>query len=120
MPRLPGQEIIREEYGMMEGILKVTPERLLQTSGEFAALGTQMKNLTGEMMTLVKSLNGVWQGEAASAYENRFDSLTPDMEKLYRMVQEHAQDLQEMAKYYQNAETGSLEQGNSLSAGIVS
>ena len=57
---------------MMEGILKVTPERLLQTSGEFASLGTQMKNLTGEMMTLVKSLNSIWQGEAASAYGSRF------------------------------------------------
>ena len=99
---------------MMEGILKVTPERLLQTSGEFASLGTQMKNLTGEMMTLVKSLNSIWQGEAAS------DSLAPDMEKLCRMVQEHVQDLQEMAKHYQTAETGNMEQGNALSGGIIS
>ena len=105
---------------MMEGILKVTPERLLQTSGEFASLGTQMKNLTGEMMTLAKSLHSIWQGEAASAYGSRFDSLAPDMEKLYRMVQEHVQDLQEMAKHYQTAETGNMEQGNALSGGIIS
>lgn len=104
----------------MEGILKVTPEKLLQTSGEFAAVGNQMKNLTGEMMTLVKGLSSVWQGEAASAYGSRFDSLAPDMEKLYRMVQEHVQDLQEMAKQYQSAETGNMEQGNSLSGGIIS
>lgn len=104
----------------MEGILKVTPEKLLQTSSEFSSLGTQMKNLTGEMMNLVKSLNSIWQGEAASAYESRFDSLSPDMEKLYRMVQEHVQDLQEMAKQYQSAETGNMEQGNSLAGGIVS
>lgn len=104
----------------MEGILKVTPEKLLQTSSEFSSLGNQMKNLTGEMMNLVKSLNSIWQGEAASAYESRFDSLSPDMEKLYRMVQEHVQDLQEMAKQYQSAETGNMEQGNSLAGGIVS
>lgn len=104
----------------MEGILKVTPEKLLQTSGEFAAVGNQMKNLTGEMMTLVKGLGSIWQGEAASAYGSRFDSLAPDMEKLYRMVQEHVQDLQEMAKQYQSAETGNMEQGNSLSGGIIS
>ena len=47
----------------MEGMLRVTPEKLLQTSGEFAALGNQMKNLTGEMLSLVKRLSGVWQGE---------------------------------------------------------
>ena len=104
----------------MEGILKVTPEKLLQTSGEFAVVGNQMKNLTGEMMTLVKGLGSIWQGEAASAYGSRFDSLAPDMEKLYRMVQEHVQDLQEMAKQYQSAETGNMEQGNSLSGGIIS
>ena len=37
----------------MEGILKVTPEKLIQSSGEFADMGGQMKNLTGEMMSLI-------------------------------------------------------------------
>ena len=87
----------------MEGMLRVTPEKLLQTSGEFATLGNQMKNLTGQMLSQVRKLNGVWQGEAATAYGNRFDSLSPDMEKLYRMVQEHVQDLHEMARQYQSA-----------------
>lgn len=104
----------------MEGFLKVTPEKLLQTSGEFSLLGSQMKNLTGEMLSLVKSLSSVWSGEAASAYGNRFDSLSPDMEKLYRMVQEHVQDLQEMAGQYQTAESGNMEQGGSLSSNIIS
>lgn len=104
----------------MEGILKVTPENLLQTSGEFSTVGNQMKNLTGEMLSLVKTLSGVWQGEAASAYGNKFDSLSPDMEKLYRMVQEHVQDLQEMANQYKSAETGNMEQGSSLNSNIIS
>ena len=51
----------------MEGILKVTPEKLIQTSGEFSTLGNQMKNLTGEMLSLIRGLEGVWQGEAATA-----------------------------------------------------
>ena len=57
-----------------------------------------MKNLTGEMLSLIKSTNSIWQGEAATAYGNKFASLSPDMEKLYRMVNEHVQDLQEMAR----------------------
>ena len=44
----------------MEGMLRVTPEKLLQTSGEFATLGNQMKNLTGQMLSQVRKLNGVW------------------------------------------------------------
>lgn len=104
----------------MEGMLKVTPEKLIQTSGEFSSLGGQMKSLTGEMLSLIKSLNSVWSGEAASAYGNKFDSLAPDMEKLYRMVQEHVQDLQEMAGQYQSAESGNMEQGSSLNSNIIS
>lgn len=103
----------------MEGILKVTPEKLVQVSGEFATLGNQMKSLTGEMLSLVKGMGSSWQGEAAAVYGSRFDSLTPDMEKLYRMIQEHAQDLQEMARQYQNAESGNTDKGNSMRSNII-
>lgn len=103
----------------MEGMLKVTPEKLIQTSGEFEGLGGQMKNLTGEMLTLIKSLGSAWQGEASAAYQGKFENLSGDMEKLYRMVQEHARDLQEMAVQYQQAEGSNTEQGSSLQNGVI-
>lgn len=103
----------------MEGILKVTPEKLLQTSGEFAVTGSQIKNLTSEMMSQVQGMKGIWQGEAAQAYGNRFHSLQADMDRLYRMVQEHVKDLQEMAGQYQRAEAGNAQQGGSLNASVV-
>lgn len=103
----------------MEGMLKVTPEKLLQASGEFSALGNQMKSLTGEMMNLVQGLKGIWQGEAALAYGNQFSSLQTDMDKLYRMVQEHVTDLQEMAGHYQRAESGGTEKGSGLQHNII-
>ncbi len=103
----------------MEGILKVTPEKLIQTSGEFATTGNQMKSLTSEMMSLVQGMKGIWQGEAASAYGNKFQSLQTDMDKLYRMVQEHVKDLQEMAALYQKAEAGNAQQSGSLNSNVV-
>ena len=78
-----------------------------------------MKNLTGEMLSLIHGLSGIWQGEASQAYQGKFNHLSTDMEKLYRMVLEHARDLQEMAIRYQNAESGNTEQGNSLRNGII-
>lgn len=104
----------------MEGILKVTPEKLIQAAGDFSAIGTQMKNLMGEMLSLVRGLSAGWLGEAAVAYGNKFDSLQPDMEKLYRMVQEHVQDLQEMAGQYQAAESGNTDKGSSMQSQVVS
>ena len=64
-------------------------------------------------------MKSIWQGEAASAYGNKFHSLQNDMDRLYRMVQEHVNDLQEMAAHYQKAEAGSTQQGTGLNANIV-
>ena len=47
----------------MEGILKVTPEQLEATAGEFANKGTTVGNLTSEMTQLVEGLNSIWEGE---------------------------------------------------------
>lgn len=103
----------------MEGILKVTPEKLMQVAGEFEETAGKMKTITGEMLALVKSMGTYWLGEAASVYGNRFDLLSPDMDKLYRMIQEHATDLQEMSRQYQAAEGSNTEQGNSLQSGVI-
>ena len=103
----------------MEGILRVTPEKLIQTSGEFATTGNQMKNLTSEMISQIQGMKGIWQGEAADAYGTKFNSLQTDMNKLYRMVQEHVNDLQEMAAQYQMAETGNTEQGSGLNINVI-
>ncbi len=103
----------------MEGILKVTPEKLIQSSGEFSATGNQMKNITGEMMAQVQGMKGIWQGEAANAYGTKFHALQTDMDKLYRMVQEHVKDLQDMAAQYQQAESGNAEQGGGLNTNVV-
>jgi len=103
----------------MQGYLKVTPEKLLSSSEEFGATGQQMSNLTNEMMNLVMSLKGIWSGEASMAYGNKFSSLQTDMDKLYRMVLEHSQDLSEMARGYSEAETTNMDTGNSLNSNVI-
>lgn len=104
----------------MEGILKVTPEKLLQTSEEFGNMAVQMSGLTQEMMSLVDSLKGVWSGEAQAAYGNRFNMLNTDMDRLYKMVVEHSNDLSAMAQSYQEAENANAETGNSMDVNVVS
>ena len=103
----------------MEGILKVTPEKLLLTSGEFADAGNQMKNLTSEMMSQVQGMQGIWEGEAGAADGKKFNSFQVDMGKKDRMVEKHVKDLQEMAAQYQKAEEGNAQQGGSLNANII-
>ena len=69
----------------MEGILKVTPEKLSATAQDFSGQATQVNNTTTEMMELVQGLSAVWQGEASQAYLTKFQGLQDDMEKMFRV-----------------------------------
>ena len=66
----------------MEGILKVTPEKLIQASNEFSQTGKTISSLTSEMLSIVNGLKSIWQGEAAESYSSRFASLQDDIEKI--------------------------------------
>lgn len=104
----------------MEGYLKVTPEQLMKAASEFAAAGNAIRGVTSEMLQQIGSMKGIWQGEAADTYYNRFMGLSDDMERLNRMIEEHVNDLNEMARNYQQAEEAGMEAGASLVQDVVS
>ncbi len=104
----------------MNGLLKVTPEKLIQAANEFSQTGKTISSLTSEMMSIVNSLKSIWQGEAATSYSTRFSNLQDDISKINRIIQEHVSDLNEMAREYQNAENASLEASSSLVSDVVS
>ena len=104
----------------MNGLLKVTPEKLIQAANEFSQTGKTISSLTSEMMSIVNSLKSIWQGEAATSYSTRFSNLQDDIARINRIIQEHVSDLNEMAREYQNAENASLEASSSLVSDVVS
>ena len=103
----------------MEGILKVTPEKLSATAQDFSGQATQVNNTTTEMMELVQGLSAVWQGEASQAYLTKFQGLQDDMEKMFRMIQEHSTDLQEMSDTYRTAESSAEQAIQTLSSEVI-
>ena len=80
----------------METILKVTPEKLLETADKFSQAESNIRSLTGEMTEIVNNFKSIWQGEAATSFANRFNALSDDMERMYAMIREHATDLTEI------------------------
>lgn len=104
----------------MEGIIKVAPERLIATAGEFSTKGSMVSTLTSNMTQLATGLTSIWEGEASSAYRNKFAALDDDIQKMIRMIQEHAQDLEEMARLYSEADQYGLEQAGGLPADVIS
>ena len=104
----------------MEGILKVTPEELQSTAGEFSGKGNTIKGLMDQMMGIVTNLSGSWQGEASATYLRKFKGLQTDIDKMNRMIQEHVQDLNNMANQYKQAENQNMEAGQALTDSVIS
>ena len=90
----------------MEGYLKVTPEQLLKAADTFAQAGQSVAGLTSEMMSIINSLKGIWQGEAAESYMGKFSGLEDDIMRINNMITEHVNDLNEMyiGETYHSAE----------------
>ena len=103
----------------MEGTLRVTPEQLEAAASEFSTKGTTVGNLTTQMTQMVEGLASVWEGEAATAYMTKFRQLDDDIQKMIRMIQEHSNDLNEMAKVYRDAETINAEEIAGLAGDVI-
>lgn len=104
----------------MTGTINVSPEKLLSTSSDFASQGNTISSLTSEMLNLIASLSSAWEGEAANTYMTKFRSLETDIQVLNRMIQEHVNDLQQMANLYMSAEQSNTEAAAALASGIIS
>lgn len=103
----------------MEGILKVSPEQLTSTAAEFGACGNAVRNITTAMTDIVTGLSSAWVGDDASAYAAKFNGLQDDINKMHAMIQEHVNDLNEMARIYSNATSSNLTEIEALSADVI-
>ena len=105
---------------MAQGILKVTPEKLQATASSFESTGSSVNNLTQQMTSIVTGLSGqIWSGEAATAYVNKFNGLQDDMDRIYKMIQEHSKDLQTVAQQYISAENANKDLASRLSSDVI-
>lgn len=103
----------------MTGTLRVTPEKLISTAQSFSASAATVQNLTSNMLSTVDSLNGTWAGEAATAYYNKAHGLQESINKMVKMINEHATDLQAMAQVYQEAERAAQEVASALQVDVI-
>lgn len=104
----------------MTGTIRVSPEKLIATSQEFSTHGSTIASITSEMLSIVASLSSVWEGDAGTTYMTKFNSLEVDIMALNRMIQEHVNDLQQMANLYNAAEQSNTDDAASLLSGIIS
>lgn len=105
---------------MASGILRVTPEKLQATASSFESSASSVNSLTQNMTSVVTSLSGqIWSGEAATAYVNKFNGLQDDMNRIYKMIKEHSDDLTTIAQQMIAAENANKDLANGLSSDVI-
>lgn len=99
--------------------LKVSVDELKKGSTRFGQKAEETKKLTTQMLQLISDTNSVWQGEARDAYSKKFASLSGDMDKIYKMINEYRLDLADIAKNYETAENQNKTAASNLKSGFV-
>lgn len=103
----------------MDGIIKVSPEKLEAAATEFSSTASTVSALTNEMTDMVNGLSGAWTGEAATAYTTKFNGLNDDIQRMIAMINEHSADLIEMAGTYRSTEQANESLANSLTDNVI-
>lgn len=105
----------------MNGKLNVEPAKLENAATSFSNTGNTIGNLTKSMTQMVNQISGdVWSGDAANAYKKKFNNLQDDINKMIRMVNEHVEDLRNMANQYKTTEESNKALAQSLADNIIS
>lgn len=105
----------------MTGTLKVEPAKLKSTANQFNQTGNQIRSLTQSMTQTVGQMTGrVWSGDAARAYTTKFNKLQDDIQRMIKMINEHVQDLNQMAQNLIEAENKNQQAANSLKGDVIS
>ena len=104
----------------MNSILKVTPEKLIESAEQFAGTEQTVRSILEEMKGIIDGFKTIWQGEAATGFANRFSALSDDMEKMCGMIREHSADLNQMANEYKAAEDESMQEAAALGTEAIS
>ena len=100
-------------------VLNVNPQDLTATADLFSQSGGQVYQLTENMMDLVNSLYGAWEGDASEAYISKFNMLSDDIERMVSMINEHVADLEEMAMNYEDAEMEGIDNIDCLQVDVI-
>ena len=105
----------------MANIINVSTSKLTSTATALQSSATTVRNLTSQMTQIVTSLTGnVWSGDAATAYVNKFNGLQDDINRMGKMIDEHVNDLNQIAREYEQAESANTQQANALASDVIS
>lgn len=100
-------------------IIRVDSAKLIQAAMNFDCQKRTVQTRTNQMIQLVNSLSGKWQGEASNAYRAKFNKLQGDIHQMMAMIEDYVNDLKDVAKLYSTAESTGTSKINQLMDDVI-
>lgn len=100
-------------------VLKVDSQALYDKSQEVGRSLEVMRQSFAEMEAAAQGSQSYWQGEAAQAHRSACQDCQKEAEEIFRRIQEHVDELQEMAGVYEGAERAVEDLMETLPADVI-
>lgn len=105
--------------GMNDIVLKVSPEKMVETAAEIKVMIDKAKADFDSIINKVASTAHYWQGIAAETYQTDFKEEQPEFEEAFKRLSEHVVDLHNMAAVYTGAEQMATNLAESLLSNVI-
>lgn len=99
--------------------LLVDPEVMRHKAAAAQKKIQEMQNVFDAMETTVNRTNNYWIGEAGDAHREYFIQKKPEIEEMFKRLNEHVRDLNQMASVYANVEKEVTEISEDLPADVI-
>lgn len=103
----------------IDGRLLVDTQDLATTAQEIQSISTQTNGLTQQMLQLVRGMSSFYQGDDATNYLNKFNALESDMQKMFSMIKEQADDLLSMKVKFDGVNTTTVNTTSGLKQPVI-
>lgn len=91
--------------GFTSATIKASPEVMEEKAGRVRSVISSMRKEFEEMTRAVQRTGGYWNGEAAELHRKRYQDMLPNVQSMFQCLEEHAENLQEIAGVYTATQT---------------
>ena len=102
-----------------DATLNVSTETMYTKAQEAETQLGRMKQSFETMQNLVQSSTSYWQGEAGDVHRTTYQACEKKAEEIFKRLQEHVDDLRNMAAGYERAESAAINRIETLSSDVI-
>lgn len=89
----------------MSGQIRISPETMRQRASQYRNEAQTVSQVISNMDNLLSNLQSEWEGEASTAYAQRYAELKPSFQNMQQLIEEIAQALDKTASEMETLDT---------------